>query len=258
MVRVRRVRLHNPRRKSSLRRRAKRRNRNPLGGGELIVMTNPKRRSRRRRSNKSYRSHSRRRRSRNPKLHFGSRSRRHRNSFFKRSRRRRNPGVMAAVRGLDLVEIAKVGAGAAVGGLAARSLTQMVLQANNTGYVGYAGNLVASLLLGWAGNKFLGRNVGLGIAAGGFSATILRIWQEQVSQTSPSSMSGLGDLDFSTSGLGEYAGSLFPLPTVSSPVTTAGGQHLLTPAPVAAAVAAGKGVHGLGKVNTGRYPSRYN
>lgn len=252
MVRVRSIRLHNPRKSRSRRRASKRRN--PLGGGELIVMTNPKRKHRRRKG--SYRSRNR-RRSRNPKLHFGSRSRRHRNSFFRRSRRRRNPSVG----GMDLMEILKVGAGAAVGGLGARSLTQIVLQSNNTGYVGYAGNLVASLLLGWAGNKFLGKNIGLGLAAGGFSATLLRIWQEQVSQTSPSSMSGLGDLDFSSNGLGEYAGSVFPLPTVSVPVTTAGGQHLLTPAPAApavAAAAAGKGVHGLGKVNTGRYPSRYN
>ena len=252
MVRVRRIRLHNPRKSSSRRRASKRRN--PLGGGELIVMTNPKRK---RRHNRSYRSKNSRRRSRNPKLHFGSRSRRHKNSFFRRSRRRRNPSVA----GMDLMEILKVGAGAAVGGLGARSITQMVLQANNTGYVGYAGNLVASLLLGWAGNKFLGKNVGLGLAAGGFSATLLRIWQEQVSQTSPAPMSGLGDLDFSTNGLGEYASSVFPLPTVSSPVTTAGGTHLLTPAPVAAAAAAAagsKGVHGLGKVNTGRFPSRYN
>ena len=159
----------------------------------------------------------------------------------------------------DVVEVLKVGAGAAVGGVAARSLTQMLLQNNNTGYVGYAGNLIASLLLGWAGNKFLGKNIGLGLAAGGASATILRIWQEQVSQTSPAPMSGLGDLDFSANGLGEYASSVFPLPTVSSPVVTAGGQHLLTPAPVAPAAAA-KGVHGLGRVVSqgGRYPSRYN
>ena len=127
-------------------------------------------------------------------------------------RRRRNPSIAGA----STVDLLKIGASAAVGGVATRSLTQMVLQANNTGWMGYGANFAVALALAWLGGKFVGDKVGLGIGAGGISATVMRIWQEKVSLTSPNALSGLGDMDFSGDGLGEYVSTPFPVPTVSA------------------------------------------
>lgn len=107
----------------------------------------------------------------------------------------------------------KLGAGAAAGALVSRKLTQMVLQDKNTGALGYTGNLVATLALAWASFRWLDQDLGVGVAAGGVGSLVLRIYQEQVSKTSAAALSGLGDLDFSDDGLGEYiavAGQLPP------------------------------------------------
>ena len=44
---------------------------------------------------------------------------------------------------------------------------------------------VIALALGWAADKFLGKDYGVGVVAGGLSATAIRIWSDKVSQTSP-------------------------------------------------------------------------
>ena len=217
MPKIQMLRVVNPRRTSKRvskrRASAKKRSgrRNPLmGGGELLLMTNPKRK-RSRRANSS----ARRRRS-NPfafKSKRRSSHRRRSNPIVARSsrRRRRNPSIAGA----STVDLLKIGASAAVGGVATRSLTQMVLQANNTGWTGYAANFAVALGLAYLGGKFVGDKVGLGIGAGGISATVMRIWQEKVSLTSPNALSGLGDMDFSGDGLGEYVQTPFSVPSVS-------------------------------------------
>ncbi|MCU1284477.1 MAG: hypothetical protein JWO13_827 [Acidobacteriales bacterium] len=112
--------------------------------------------------------------------------------------------------------LAKLAAGAFIGGIATRGLTQQVLGDKNTGYMGYGANAIAAILLGYGANK-LGAPpaVASGVVAGGFSALIQRIWSEKVSQTSPAAMAGLGDIDYSANGLGDYVASGFPLPSVS-------------------------------------------
>lgn len=185
--RARRVNTH----KVTARRKGRRRQkRNPLGS-EVLIMSNPKRkRSRRRRSAKK-----------NPFVSSKRRSRRsRRNPSIKRSRRHRNP----AIGGFDATNILKLGGGAAAGSIATRGLTQLALGDNNTGYVGYAANVVTALGLAWAAKKFMGKEVATGVAAGGIAAVILRIYTEHVSQTSPNLVSGLGDVEFSSNGLGDY------------------------------------------------------
>ncbi len=173
-------------------------------------MTNPRKRR-----------NSRRRRRSNP---HAVKSHRRRNAFFHSRRRRRNP---VNIGGMDMTSVLKVSAGAAIGGVATRGLTQMVLQSSNTDGIGYLANAVAALGLGWLTGKFAGKDVGLGVMAGGIAATIQRVWSEKVSQLSPSAMSGLGDLDYSSSGLGAYADSYFPMPTVSAQ----SGGYLLSSGP---------------------------
>jgi len=213
MPTMRTVRLVNPHKKrknrthSSTSRRRNRRRRNTLGGGELFVMTNPrkKRRIYRRKSRAKNRS----RRTKNP--FFATRSRRHHKNY---RRTRRNP---FSAGGMNASELFKLGIGAAGGAIGTRYLTQVVLGDSNTGVMGYGANLVAAIALAWGAAKFAGPDIAKGVAAGGISALIMRLWSEKVAGTSPAALSGyLGDLDFSSDGLGAYINSGFPLPTVSA------------------------------------------
>jgi hypothetical protein len=174
------------------------------------------------------------------------------------SNRRRNP----VISGYGTTDLIKIGISAAGGGYGTRALTQMLLQSNNTGWMGYAANAAISLALGWAADKFLGKDYAVGVVAGGLSATAIRIWSEQVSQTSPSSLSGLGDLDFSGGGMGDYVNTGFPMPTVSQ--RNAAGQYIIQAPPyaqaalpaVAAAPAKGSG-KGMGRVAVARFQKRW-
>lgn len=254
------IRVVNPRgQKSSNQRRNRRRN-FIGGGGELALMTNPKKK----RGSKANSSRSRRRRP-NPwpfaKKATVHRRRRRANSSFRSSRRRhRNPGI---VQGESLTDLLKVGVAAAGGGYGARSLTQLVLQTNNTGWMGYGANILATLGLAWLAGKFLGSKIGLGVAAGGISATAIRIWSEKVSQTSPSQLSGLGDLDFSSTGMGEYVQTSFAVP--SNSVKDANGNYVVqNPWLLPAAAAAGPAAKGptpskpMGVVPVARFKSRFS
>lgn len=177
-------------------------------------MTNPKKH--RSRSTRHYKAN--RRHRRNP-FFTGRKSKGHR-SF---RRRRRNP--IAGFAGADLI---KLGLGAAGGAVGTRYLTQVILGDKNTGVMGYGANIAAAVALAWAAAKFAGREVASGVAAGGLAAVILRLWSDKVSGSSASALSGfLGDLEFSSDGLGAYITSGFPLPTVSG----GNGNYLSVPAP---------------------------
>jgi len=219
------VRVMNPRK--SFRR--KRRSNPILGGGELTLMSNPKRtKHRRRRPSGAVAVHRRRRHSagarRNPAR---------KNPFTRRRKTHRNPGL--GIAGKSPMDLLKVGVGAVAGSIGARGITQAVLQANNVGFVGYGGNLVATWLLAWLTGKFAGPDYAVGVAGGGISATVLRIWSEKVSMTSPAPLAGLGDLDFSSNGLGEYVDSGFPTPSVPTRDTQG---MLINNSPIAQAIAA--------------------
>ena len=221
MPTIRTVRLVNPRKKRnrthSSSSRHTRRRRNTLGGGELFVMTNPRRKRR------NTRSRLRELRARNRNPFMATRSRRHHRNFGGGRRHRRNPGIA----GFGANELLKLGIGAAGGAIGTRYLTQAVLGDNNTGATGYAANLAAAIALAWAAAKFAGPDIAKGVAAGGVSALIMRLWSERVAGTSPAALSGyLGDLEFSSDGLGAYITSGFPLPTVSAQ----NGNYLSLPA----------------------------
>jgi hypothetical protein len=174
-----------------------------MGGGELFIMTNPrKRRARKNRSGSSRRRNSR----RNPSVKSKVRS-------FRRRSSRRNP-VIAGFQGKELLMLALGATGGAIG---TRSITQLILKDKNTGAMGYGASAAVAIALGWAAGKFLSKDLANGVVAGGLSAILLRIWSERVSGTSPAALSGyLGDLEFSSDGLGAYIDSGFPLPTVST------------------------------------------
>jgi hypothetical protein len=204
------IRIVNPKR-SSPRRRANRRRsstkQNPLGG-ELLLMTNPSKR----RSSRRNAGH----RRRNPVLGHRRHHRRHGREQNPRIRRHHNRRRNPTIAGIDLKELGIVSVGAAIGGIATRGLTQMLLGSKNTGATGYAGNAAVALALTFGGAKLGGRTLGLGIGAGAIAGILLRVWQDQVSGTGANGMSGLGDLDFE--GLGEFVPTAFPVPTVSQAV----------------------------------------
>lgn len=249
-------RVVNPRRRATKARnkfsRRRKTRRNPLpGGGVLSLMTNPKKRRsrnvrRRRRSNpfkQSTKSYRRRRRS---------------NPFMRKYRRRSNP----VISGMSLTDLVKIGASAAAGGYATRSLTQLVLQSNNEGWMGYAANFVAAGILGWAGDKFLGKDYAIGIIAGGWATTFARIWDEQISKMSPAQLSGLGDVSYA--GMGDYVQTPYSIPSVST--RNAAGQYIVQqppwPSAVPALPAAGgakmaTGTRGMGRTHPKRFTPRW-
>lgn len=193
---------------------------NPHKRGGESTMSKPKRRSRRGKMRlRASNPHRRRSSRRNPFFGFGKKRRHIR-------RRHSNPSIG----GFDLMQLLKWGVGAAAGGVATRWATQLALGSRNSDGLGYAANAGMAVGLGWLTAKFSkDRNLGYAVAGGGLAALVMRIWSEKVSQTAPaaaaaagaSSMQGLGDLDFSTDGLGGlegYVDTSFALPTVSQNV----------------------------------------
>ena len=132
-----------------------------------------------------------------------------RHSFRRRGHRRSNPGIA----GFNANELLKLAGGAAAGVVGAKYLTQMALGANNSGPMGYAAQAIATLAIGWAANKYVGKDAATGVVAGGLGALALRIFQENVSGTS-TSMSGLGDPDMAALGvgMGDYRPGSMPIP----------------------------------------------
>lgn len=208
MPKVRKLRVSNPhkrRRKNSRRRNL----------AEVLIVANGKRRRTRRN-----RSHARRSRKSNP---FGMR----RHHVRRRGgHRRSNPGIA----GFNTGELLKLAAGAAGGVLGSKYVTQMVLGSSNAGPMGWAAQAAITIALGWAANKFVGKDAAVGVVAGGLGAVALRIYNEQISGTS-SSMQGLGDPDMGIMGigLGEYRAGSLPMPSAFS-----------TPPPPAPIVSRGK------------------
>jgi hypothetical protein len=137
-------------------------------------------------------------------------------NFRRRGHRRSNPNIG----GFSTNELLKLAAGAAVGVAGGKYLTQMLLGSANTGAMGYAGMTAVVLALGWAGNKFAGKDVATGIVAGGLGTVALRIYQEQIAG-SASSMSGLGDLQ-ALADMGDYRGGTLPMPAqFAAPIVVA-------------------------------------
>jgi len=165
---------------------------------------------------KKHRSHRRRSYAHKSRKTNPFRAKRH---YFRRHHSHRNPGIA----GFSSKELLNLTLGAAAGVVGSKYLTQMVLQNNNSGATGYIGTAVIVLGLGWAANKFVGKDAATGVVAGGLGALALRIFQDNVSGTS-ASMSGLGDPDMASLGIGvgDYRAGTLPMPgQFAAPVVVA-------------------------------------
>lgn len=158
-----------------------------------------------RRRSKARRNYHRRRKHSNP----GGYRRRRRISGH---RRRRNPSIGGTV------GIFKSALGVIGGAIAARALTQAVLQGKNTGPMGYVGNAVAALAVGWGVGKFM-KNAKLGqmVTIGGFTGLALRLLQDYtpLGQYVNLSLSGVGKAG--DHGIGLITDTTFYVPTVFKP-----------------------------------------
>jgi len=117
-----------------------------------------------------------------------TRRRRRANPFMKRRvMHRRNPGgkVMSYV----------VSGAAVVGGaVGSKAVTQLVLGTKNTGATGYAGNAVATGLLGWLSHMvFRDKSISQMVIAGGIAQILVRFMSDQTPYGSYLSGAGLGD-----------------------------------------------------------------
>ena len=111
--------------------------------------------------------------------------------------------------GFSTNELIKLAGGAAVGVVGSKYLAQLALGSNNSGAMGAAAQGVATLALAWAANKFAGKDVATGVAAGGFGAIALALFQQYVG--TGGNMSGLGDPDMAAF-LGDFKPGMLPVP----------------------------------------------
>ncbi|MFL6311637.1 MAG: hypothetical protein ACJ71W_05985 [Terriglobales bacterium] len=154
---------------------------------------------------------------RNPKLHIAKRKSSRRGGFQASSHkpRRRNPGRMtSALQKLNITSALIAGGSAIAGGLLTRAIPQQLLKAKNTGILGYGANLAVAVGGFVAARYFTKRpEIAYGILAGGVAATMLRVYSEKISQSSVNLLAEMGDVEFSSDGLGalgEYLQSSNP------------------------------------------------
>lgn len=186
-----------------------------------------------------------RRRRRNPFKLFGRTRRRHnpRRYLARHYRhRRRNPALAA-----PLTQVLPLAGWAIVGGVATRTLPQLLLKDKNTGLYGYGANALTALGVSMALGKVIGSQAGLGSLLGGITMLAGRLIADYFGKTVVEFSSLLGgDAAFD---LGLYTQSYFPLPTVSS------GRLQTTRAPIAALPPGKVTVSGLGA--NPRFRSRF-
>lgn len=186
--------------------RRRRRTQNP---GEIIAMTlgNPARRKnkvaatkRRRRRHASAHAGHRRRRRHNPSVRRHRRrtarvyNRAHRRRVYNPGRRRRRSSYRHNPAGMGWKDIFVLGGGALVGSSLSSAGTQLILGASNNGPMGYAGNLVATLVLSWLGGMVVrNRAFPMGILAGGIGGLMRRIIADYSLLGGYTAQLGMGD-----------------------------------------------------------------
>lgn len=106
----------------------------------------------------------------------------------RRHRRSKNPGSV------DIMGYAKLGASVVGGAVGSKAITQAVLSSSNTGMVGYFGNLVATIALGWGAHvAFRDKIIAQGVVGGGLAQIIVRALSDNTPYGSMLSNSGVGD-----------------------------------------------------------------
>lgn len=151
-------------------------------------------------------------------------------------RRRHNPSSRGATGAL------MKGAFVLGGAIGSRWITQLALGSANTGWVGYAGNGVATWVLGWASGKFMGRGSATYVYIGGAAGIILRLLQDQGVIGKIPGLAGLGD-----PGVGALLPSQYLDPPLYTNVTSA---QRIFPYALPAPAGPGAGMKGLGVVGT--------
>jgi hypothetical protein len=131
------------------------------------------------------------------------------------------------------------GAGVLAGVVGARAIPQIIMAGSNTGAMGYAMNIIATLGLGWIAHMIFPRNrtITASVIAGGAAATLARAITDQTQYGKYLSLTGMGDW-----GMGLYLRSNFPYPPrltdQSQAMFTWGDGSQGAPAMVAAAAGA--------------------
>lgn len=149
--------------------------------------------------------------------------------------RRRNPGMG------QVGDILMLGAGAVVGSSGSTMLAQAVLQGNNTGILGYFGNLAATGILAWVGHKFVkSKSLAAGILAGGVGSVIRRIITDNSLLGSFSSQLGM-------SGMGDYMAANFVWPQILPNAMNSALVQIPSPgwAPTTVVASQGSGMSGV-------------
>jgi hypothetical protein len=104
------------------------------------------------------------------------------------------------------------------GAVASRYATQIALGGKNTGVIGYVGNAVAALLMGWAAKKFLkSPQLGVMVTIGGFTGLALRMLQDLTPIGNYINLSLQGAGKGGDVGIGLITDSTFFVPTVFQP-----------------------------------------
>jgi len=110
-----------------------------------------------------------------------------RNTGHRRTHRR-NPS-MGDITGLVTTAVFTV-----AGAVGTQQLTQVVLQSNNTGVMGYFGNLVAAFLLSWGVKAFMKNDrAAAAVLSGGFVEIVLRLIADYTPFGQYTSNLGMGD-----------------------------------------------------------------
>lgn len=173
----------------------------------------------------------------------------------RRRGRRSNPGIGGVTSGVIGKAFAVIG-----GAIGSKYITQLALGGNNTGYMGYAGNLVAAIGLGWAAGKVTkSKDIATSVMIGGIAGLALRMLQDMTSigQYVNLSLAGVGkggDL-----GLGIIQDSSFPVPQTFAPgsmtnaiVPRATRMAISSAQQAQAASMAAAGSKGIGRMMGGR------
>lgn len=135
----------------------------------------------------------------------------------RRGGRRRNP-ALGRVGGLFTQALWLIG-----GAVGARGVTQLALGGKNTGILGYAGNLVTALLLGWGVGKFARSPVaGTAVTLGGMVGLTMRLIQD---------LTPIGKfVNLQLSGMDGGLGALLPSSYVDPALFTGQGAERYIPA----------------------------
>jgi len=118
----------------------------------------------------------------------------------RRQNRRRNPVMVTRRRharrnpAINVMGYAKLGLSVVGGAVGSKFLTQAVLSSSNTGIMGYFGNLVATIALGYGAKMaFRDETIAQGVIGGGIAQIAVRVLTDNTPYGSVLSNAGVGD-----------------------------------------------------------------